>query len=472
MNRQYTSLLRAVLYNKQHKNMRIGLFTDTYRPAINGIVYVVDTLKQQLESEGHEVFIFCPAKTLRPKKIQEMTEEEPHIMRIPSVPSGFIDDFELSLFFPPRTLRQIRDLDLDIIHIFTPSQIGLLGINAAMRHDIPFVVQHSTDLYEFVEDYPNTVLGALALVNVVFPMSVKLERRDYLEIAKLSRPRRGAAKWGQDIIKRALTMAYSKADAAIALSVKSQKQLESWQDDDYNYTVTLLPSGVDALPAPSSARLKAFREQWGIQATDEVFGNIGRLAEEKNLPILIEAFDRIGAKRPHAKLLFVGDFDYRETLEAMAAASKFPERIIFTGALPREQLGVAYAVLDVFAFPSLKDTQAWVLNEAAHAGLPIVMIDRDLSEVMVDGESGLYAANDADDLASQVNRLLEDPEMRRKFGKRSKALAARLTEREQAKKVITLYKSCIATHAERVDRKPTNGRRLQQAVTTFLRREL
>lgn len=447
--------------------MRIGLFSDTYRPAINGIVYVVESLKDQLESEGHEVFIFCPGKTIRPSKLQEMTEEDPHIMRVPSLPSGFFDDFELSLFFPPRMLRQIRDLELDVIHIFTPSQIGLLGINAAMKYNVPFIVQHSTDLYEFVENYPNTVPGALALVSVVFPMSIKLERRDYIEIAKLGRPRLGATKWGQDVIKRALTMAYSKADATIALSKKSKAQLESWQDKDYNYDVTLLPSGVNALPRPSRTELAAFREHWGLNESDEVFGFVGRLGEEKNLPILIEAFDIIGTKRPNAKLLFVGDFDYRETLETIAAASRFPDRIIFTGAIPREELGVVYAALDVFAFPSLKDTQSWVLHEAAHARLPIVLIDQGLSEVVFDGENGYFAKNNARDFARQVVRLLESPELRQAFGARSKALANRLTERRQIKKTMTLYRTCIATHEKRrKETPPKSARRLQLAIAT------
>lgn len=451
--------------------MRIGLFTDTYRPAINGIVYVVETLKEQLESEGHEVYLFCPAKTIRRSKIQKMTEDDLHIVRIPSVRSGFIDDFELSLFFPPRTLKQIKHLKLDIIHIFTPSQIGLLGINAAMKYDVPFVVQHCTDLYEFVEDYPSSVVGALALVGVVFPLSVKLDRRDYLQIARITRPRLGAVKWGQDIIKSALTMAYSKADAVVALSKKSKEQLESWQAEGYEYGVTLLPSGVDAIPAPSEHHLKVFREKWGLKETDVVFGNVGRLAQEKNLPALIEAFDFIGAKRPNAKLVFVGDFDYRETLEAMAAESKYPDRIIFTGALPREQLGVAYASLDVFAFPSLKDTQAWVLNEAAHAMLPIVIIDRDLTEVMIDGESGLYAENDPADIAEKISLLLDNPELRKRFGARSKELASQLTEKRQALKTIDLYKSCIDKHALKPDKKLDTTGFLQKAVNAVLQRE-
>jgi len=448
--------------------MRIGLFTDTYLPTINGIVFVVESLKEQLEDEGHEVFVFCPARTIRPKKIQLMTEENPHIMRIPSIPSGLLDDFDFSLFFPPRILRQIRELELDVIHIFTPSQIGLLGINVAMKYDFPFVVQHGTDLYEFIENYPNSIVGTLALVNVVFPMSVKLDRRDYLEIAKLGRPRRGAAKWGQELIKRTLTMAYSKADAAIALSKKSKAQLEDWQDEDYTYNVTLLPSGVDALPRPTKAQLKEFHQQWGFKESDEVFGFVGRLGEEKNLPILIDAFDRIGAKRPNAKLLFVGDFEYRETLEAMASASNFPERIVFTGSLPRKQLGVVYATMDVFAFPSLKDTQGWVLHEAAHAKLPIVLIDRELSEVMIDSENGFYSDNTADDFAQQVSRLLESPELRERFGIRSKELANRFSERRQAKKIVALYDHCIATHTKRLEKKPRSTRRLQQAITALL----
>lgn len=444
--------------------MRIGFFTDTYRPTINGITYVVDTVKYQLEAAGHEVFVFCPAKTISPSKIAEMTVEDCNIFRIPSFSSGFFDDFDFALFFPPRILRQIEEMDLDIIHVFTPSQIGMLGVHAATKHHIPFVVQHSTDLYEFIENYPNVLPGALALLNIVLPMSVKVDKRDIIEMMKLQRPRFGATKWGRDIIERALTMVYSKADAVIALSRKSKRQLNSWQDEDYHYDLTLLPNGVDAIPRPSPSRLAAFREQWGLRERDEVFGFVGRLGEEKNLALLIEAMDIVGAARPKAKLLFVGDFDYRKTLEAMAAASRYPDRIVFTGALPREELGVVYAALDVFTFPSLKDTQGWVLHEAAHANLPIVLIDRDLSEVMIDGENGFFAENTSESVAEQVIALLRSPTLRAKFGTRSKQLASRFTEKNQTKKLIKLYERILAEHTQDPLDDTHGSRRLVQAL--------
>lgn len=428
--------------------MRIGLFTDTYRPTINGITFVVETLKHQLEAEGHVVYVFCPARTIRPSK--RIETDEPNIVRFPSFRSGFFDDFDFTVFSPPSVLRQIGELDLDVVHIFTPSQVGLIGIQAAVKHDIPFIVQHSTDLYEFVEHYPSVLPGVLALVGLIFPMTVKLKGKDVREILKLYRPRAGVTKWNQEIISKGITLLYSKADAVIVLCRKSRDQLKSWQTKQYSYDLTLLPNGVNALPKPSQGVLETFRTTWGLTEADEVFGYIGRLGEEKNLAVLIKAFDKVAKSRPNAKLLFVGDFEYRATLEAMAAQSRYGDRIVFTGAMPREQLGVAYAALDVFVFPSLKDTQGWVLHEAAHAGLPIVVTDRGLSEVVVDGENGYYARNNATDFARKIVSLLSDAKKRAVFGKRSKELAMKFTEKKHTKKLVKLYETVIVSHGDRL----------------------
>lgn len=428
--------------------MRIGLFTDTYRPSINGIVFVVESLKRELETLGHEVFVFCPAKTMTPSKDDELSDNG-HIIRFPSVKGAFFDDYDTSIFFPPRELLKIKRLELDVIHIFTPSQIGLMGVRAAHKYDIPCVIQHCTDMYEFAEHYPAVLPGVLALGGVIFPLSAKFDGKDYREILKIYRPRTSVTKWNQDIIEQIITMLYSKADAVIALSRKSQQQLESWQNDDYHYDITLMPNGVNALPRPTSAQIADFRKSWGLKTNDEVFGFVGRLGEEKNLPVLIEAFERyIAEARPKSKLLFVGDFEYRAVLEEMARDTPYADRIIFTGALPREELGVAYEVLDVFCFPSLKDTQGWVLHEAAHARRPIVIVDQEVSEVVRDGESGVFVENTADSMAEGIISLLKSPKKRREYGEMSKKLAAKYTERRQVRKLEALYRRVIAERAD------------------------
>lgn len=431
--------------------MRIGLFTDTYRPSINGIVYVVESLKTHLEAEGHEVFIFCPARSIRPSTHALELEEDEHVIRFPSVKGAFYDDYDTSLFFPPLVLNKIRELDLDVIHFFTPGQVGLMGVYAAYKTNTPLVAQHCTDLRQYVEHYRDgTLLAGLLALMAILPFTVKMDGRDLRELMGLYRPRRGRVQWNIDIVERAVTLIYSKCDAVIALSRKSKQQLESWQrSDNYTYAVTLLPNGVDPIPAARPQDMKAFRETWGLKKSDQIFGFVGRLGAEKNLDILIAACEHIVRQRPQAKLLFVGDFEYKETLEERAGASSCPDNVVFTGALPRDQLGVAYGAMDVFVFPSLTDTQGWVIHEAAHAGLPLVLIDTELSEVVVPGKNGAFADNSAEAVAQAVLGIVADKQLQKKYGSESRRLAATFTEKQQVRKLARLYRHAIESHFDK-----------------------
>lgn len=425
--------------------MRIGLFTDTYRPSINGIVFVVESLKKHLEAEGHEVFIFCPARSMRPSTHATALEENHSVIRFPSFKGAFYEDYDTSLFFPPRVLTKIKNLDLDVIHFFTPGQVGLMGVYAGLKMDIPVVAQHSTDLRRYVEHYTDGALlpGILALITVM-PFAIKMNGQDIKEIIKLYRPRRGRVQWNIDIVERMITLIYSKCAAVIALSEKSKKQLEGWQHtDDYIYDITLLPSGVDPLPKPSQREIQDFRQTYGIAEDDEVFGFVGRLGAEKNLEILIEALPAVLEKRPKARLLFVGHFEYREALERLAEETGHEDRITFTGALPRETLGTVYGAMNVFVFPSLTDTQGWVIHEAALSGLPLVLIDTELSEVIRAGTNGEFAGNHVGDVARCVVEILSDKDKAASYGSESKKLARRYTEAKQVSKLIKLYEKVV-----------------------------
>ncbi len=428
--------------------MKIGLFTDTYRPSINGIVYVVDSTKRHLEALGHEVYVFCPARSMRPSKTAMEFDEDEHVVRFPSFKGAFYDDYDTSLFFPPRVMRQIRDLELDVIHFFTPGQVGLMGVYTAFKTKTPLVAQHCTDLREYVEHYRDGLLlpGLLALI-ALLPFVVKVDGKDLREIMKIYKPRRGRVEWNIEIVERMITLVYSKCDAVVALSRKSKKQLESWQHtDNYRYEVSLKPDGVTPIPASTELQREAFRQRFGIDKSDQLLTFVGRLGSEKNLTLLIPVIEKVIKKHPHARLLFVGDFEFRETLEKLAAASPAANRITFTGALPRETLGAVFESSTIFTFPSLTDTQAWVLHEATHAGLPVVMIDPELSEVVVDGENGYIVQNNPDAFADAVNNLLADKKLRATFGKRSRELAAQFTEAGQVKKLEKLYETAIARY--------------------------
>jgi len=149
-------------------------------------------------------------------------------------------------------------------------------------------------------------------------------------------------------------------------------------------------------------------------------------------------------QRPNAKLLLAGDYIYREKLARIAAASPAADRIIFTGHYKRQKIPTICAAARVYAFPSLTDTQALVLNEAAGQGLPIVMCDRGVNEVFKEGENGLLAANQPRDFARKVAQLLANDDQRARFSARSRQLAAALTERHQTVKLVAFYRELLS----------------------------
>jgi 1,2-diacylglycerol 3-alpha-glucosyltransferase len=97
----------------------------------------------------------------------------------------------------------------------------------------------------------------------------------------------------------------------------------------------------------------------------------------------------------------------------------------------------------VFVFPSLTDTQGWAVHEAALAGLPLLLVDKDLSEVLEPGVNGEYPKNNAKSIADAVVDLLSHPKKREQYGEESRRLARQFTEKRQVKKLADLYEAII-----------------------------
>lgn len=417
--------------------LKIGLFTDTYHPTVNGIVVVVDILREQLEKFGHEVIVFCPTD----RKIAASLPADPKVIRFPSVKGAFYEDYDLSLFFPPKELKCVKEMGLDVILFLTPGQIGLMGVYAATKLHLPLVAQYSTDLYEYVDHYPLVLPGIVALAAAV-PFAVKLEGKELVEWLRAVRPGRRNV-MGKRIISGVLPLINQKCAAVVVLSRKSLNQLRRWQGSEKS-RFDLIPIGVDPLPPFPKAEILRFRSDLGIMPEDKVLLYVGRLGSEKNIELLISAVGEL-FQNSHGgiKLLLVGDFEYRVTLEKIAEASPASESIIFAGKMPRESLGLAYGAADIFVFPSLTDTQGLVLHEAALFGLPIVMVDDQLSEVVIDGKNGFIVKNDAIEFAAAIKQLLNDPMMLKQFGASSLELGRRFSETIQARKLSKLLQEVV-----------------------------
>ncbi len=412
--------------------MTIGIFSDSYLPSLDGVCYSIESFRKELEKRGHTVYIFAPAPGIRYK------EKSPNITRFPAVKGIFYDDQLTSLYFPPEAMQRIKKKQLDVVHFQTPGQVGLLGAYYALRHRIPLISTYHTDLYEYVTHYPHVLPGTIAL-SLLAPFITRGGLDDLRTMISSIRPERSLDKWNKKMVVKGITMLHNHCDYVIAPSQKIERQLRSWGT---TAPIRILPTGVDKITTTHQA-VTAFRTRYGIAQTDKVVLYVGRLGPEKNLELLLSAFKLVLKDEDNAKLVMVGRHEHQKALESMAVSLGIAGRTVFTGFIEHDKLGAAYESAHVFAFPSRTDTQSLALNEAARACLPIVMADREISQVMREGENGLFARSTPRDFSRKLLQLLQDDDSRRTMGKAGASLAAKFSAGAQTGQLERLYNSAI-----------------------------
>ncbi|MEO7319460.1 MAG: glycosyltransferase, partial [Chthoniobacteraceae bacterium] len=144
----------------------------------------------------------------------------------------------------------------------------------------------------------------------------------------------------------------------------------------------------------------------------------GRLALQKNLPLLIDAARLLRERGRKFELQIVGDGPEENPLRAHAAKSGFNGELQFRAAVPREEIAEVFAAADVFALSSDYEGYPRVLMEAAAAGLPIVTTAVSGSdEAVADGETGsIVPVGDAAAFAEKLDLLLGDSALRIRMG--------------------------------------------------------
>jgi 1,2-diacylglycerol 3-alpha-glucosyltransferase len=417
--------------------MRIGIFTDRYLPQIDGVAFSIETFRVEMERLGHEVYVFAPRPSWRYK------EQSSRIIRFAAVKGLFFDDYLTSFFFPPAAMKQVEKLHLDVVHFQTPSQIGLLGAYYAIRNKIPLVTTYHTDLFEYVKHYPQVLPGTIALA-MLAPVITGGGMGEYRQVMSSITPERSVDRWNQKIVVRGLTLLHDHCNLVIVPSKKIERQLKSWRTKS---RIEVLPTGVDKI-VTTRRDITDARKKFGLADTDQVVLFVGRIGTEKNIGLLIDAFVLVAKKNPRAKLVIAGNGDDIDKFRAQAAGTPYADRIVFTGYIDRHKLGGLYGASSVLGFPSRTDTQGMVVNEAACAGLPIVMVDTQISEVVINHDNGLFARPTARDFAAKLTKILNDPKLHAKMSERSMELASHVSAGKQAVKLLRLYEETIEKYRD------------------------
>jgi glycosyltransferase involved in cell wall biosynthesis len=433
--------------------VRIVHFSDTYLPRRDGVITSLRTLKAEQNAAGHATLTVVPRHPDQP--------DEAGLLRLRAMPLGPAD-----LRVSPWLLRGAaatprhndRHHEPDVIHVHTPGPVGLLGVLAAKRLGLPLVQTYHTDLHAYVEAYR-------------FPFrALRAGVRLYAHRLDVPRPplRAVPAVPGNGRRSRAYVQRRAALDAcnylllgdANAIIVPTRAVLDRITLPVPDDRIFLVPTGVPARPTAPHA-VAAFRDSHNIRPDEPVILYVGRVNREKGIELLIPSFAQVLTHRPDARLVLVGAVYEPRWLDHLlrAAGPGIAERVVLTREQPPAVVGCAYGAAQVFAFPSQTDTQALVLQEAALAGVPVVMIDPVLHSVGPLGGHAIRADANPDSFGAALAQLLNDPVRARALGASAASHAASQTPARYATAVHDVYEHARAAagHIRRdsADSRPT-----------------
>jgi glycosyltransferase involved in cell wall biosynthesis len=337
--------------------LRIGLFTECYRPIQNGVVESIDALRATLHENGHGVVTITP-------RMPSYKEAERDVVRLPSLPLPSAAAYRLTVpYYSANARAMLRDLS--IVHAHSPFVTGRLALQAARSQTIPLVFTYHTRL-EFYAHYA--------------PFDVQLTRA---AVEAWTRTFANAA----DAV---IAPTHSTASALRAIGVRSR--------------IDVIPSGIDTAAFGAAERSNDLRRRFGAGEDDVLMLWVGRVAREKNLELALATLSVLPRR---FRLAVAGGGPERERFEAAARALGLAHRVGFCGELPHAELPAAYASADALIFTSASETQGLVLVEALAAGLAIAAVDVPSTREVAGGMAHL-AAPEASAMAAAVTAAVAD----------------------------------------------------------------
>jgi 1,2-diacylglycerol 3-alpha-glucosyltransferase len=341
--------------------MNIGIFTNTYKPLINGVVNCVALIRHELIRKGHRVFIFAPT-------VHGYTDDEEGVYRYPSLSLTKKVNYPLAIPFSSAISKIIPTLSLDIIHSQHPFLLGVTGADWARRLGIPLVFTFHTQYEQYAHYIP-------------LPGGI---------VKSLSR-----------------MLVRSYTDRCTLIITPGKSILELLHSYGITDKVVFMPNAIELSNFQGNGGPN-IRERFGLEEGEALLLYVGRMAQEKNLPFMLEAFKRI-RETQKARLMIIGEGSMLQELKAKAKALGIGEQTIFTGRVEYKDIAPYYHAADLFIMTSTTEVKPLALLEAMASGLPIVAVSaHGSSDTIIHGQNGLLTDESLEGFAGAVGSLLDD----------------------------------------------------------------
>ena len=379
-----------------NKRLKIGLFLDSFFPAIDGVVNVVDNLAKEL-SIYNDVVVVVPYT----ESVSEDKDRPYRVIRIKSLPIPF-SEYRISLMQTrmSESYKMLIEEKFDVIHIHSPFQIGILGKKIAKDLNIP----------------------CIATMHTRFDFEIRKRINNKFVI--------------NNIISRLIKL-YNACDKCIAVNNAMKKV---FKDYGYLYEPVVIYNGTDLKTCQDKEIINKINTKYSLENVYPVFLFVGRIIDIKNIFFILDSLKLLKEEGYKFKMIYVGDgFDLKE-LQKRIVDYGMQDYCITTGMVTdRNIISGIYRRADLFLFPSLCDSSSLVQIEAAVNETPGLFIEGSVtSDTVINDVSGFTSSYGINYYKERIKEIINDKEKIKLVGKNAKEMLGK-SWKDIAKETYKLY---------------------------------
>ena len=384
---------------------------------------------------GHSVVLAAPLLNKSPW--EEPAELEAQLLHVPPAPDVVSAFYGLKAF--NESLGIEDSLPGEIRRILYDQDLAA-QLKRRFENHAPDFIYERASLY--------STAGVLLARELERPLIVELNSPLSVEQATYRATGLG------DLAARAEHWALVRADAVLAVSTPLRDYAISLGVEPDR--VHVVPNGVDAEQFKPGEPDLEVRKRWGLD-DDPVLGFVGGLRPWHGVEVLPALLDRLILRYPSLRLVIVGDGPLRGELEHELRERCLARSAVLTGSLPHEEVAALIHQFDVALAPYSRPDHDFYFSplklfEYMACGVPVVAAALgQIEEIVRDGETGLlYPPGEQDALLAACDRLLTDPDLRRRLGwVAAKEIHNHYTWDHNAERVVEFARRLIAAPGTR-----------------------
>ena len=317
------------------QSLRIAVVTETWPPEVNGVALTLAKLVDGLCQRNHAVQLIRPRQD---KNETALAQEDMSELLLTGLPIPRYPQLKLGLPSKKALIRAWTLRRPDLVHIATEGPLGWSALQAARRLRLPVTSDFRTNFHSYSKHY--------------------------------------GVGWLRKPIVAYLRKFHNNTACTMVPTHLLKNELQKLGFDN----LRVVARGVDTGMFNPKHRSEALRQSWGADDNTLVLLSVGRLAPEKNLDLVVKAYQALRAAQRPVRLVFAGDGPYRDELQA-----RCPDAV-FLGMCDHQTLSTVYPSADLFLFPSLTETFGNVTLEALACGTPVLAFDSAAASELVQAD--------------------------------------------------------------------------------------